>query len=118
MSSVCRWGERILAAAGTSSDAQADANLQTIGALAFMTKEEGPPRVIQKTATVRDLRNHFRRISQWLEMGETVQVLKHRRLFARLVPVPQARTFVGACPSPIPLPADVDDPVVAGEADG
>jgi antitoxin (DNA-binding transcriptional repressor) of toxin-antitoxin stability system len=71
-----------------------------------------------KTATVRDLRNRFRRISQWLETGETVQVLKRGRPFARLVPATQARTFVGACPSPIPLPADVDEPIdVAWEAD-
>jgi antitoxin (DNA-binding transcriptional repressor) of toxin-antitoxin stability system len=63
-----------------------------------------------KTATVRDLRNRFRRISQWLETGEPVQVLKRGRPFARLLPATQAQTFVGACPSPIPLPADVDEP--------
>ena len=72
-----------------------------------------------KKATVRDLRNKFGRISKWLEMGETVQVVKRGRPFARVVPEPQARTFVDACPSPTPLPADIDDPVdVAWEAGG
>ena len=31
--------------------------------------------------------------------------------FARVVPEPKSKTFVGACPSPFPLPADIDDPV-------
>lgn len=64
-----------------------------------------------KTANVRDLRNRFRRISRWLETGETVRVMKRGRPFARVVPEPQTRSFVGACPSPVPLPADVDEPV-------
>ncbi len=64
-----------------------------------------------KTATVRDLRNQFNRISKWLESGEVVQVLKRGKPFARIVPEPQSKTFVGACPSPIPLPRDVDEPV-------
>lgn len=64
-----------------------------------------------KSATVRDLRNRFHRISRWLESGETVQVVKRGKPFARLVPHPQARTFVDACPSSLPLPADVDEPV-------
>jgi antitoxin (DNA-binding transcriptional repressor) of toxin-antitoxin stability system len=71
-----------------------------------------------KTATVRDLRNRFRRISSWLERGETVQVVKRGKPFARVVPEPQARTFVDACPSPLPLPADIDEPVgIAWEAE-
>ena len=71
-----------------------------------------------KTATVRDLRNEFRRISKWLEAGETVQVLKRGTPFARVVPEPPAKTFVGACPSPFPLPSDLDEPVgVAWEAE-
>jgi antitoxin (DNA-binding transcriptional repressor) of toxin-antitoxin stability system len=70
-----------------------------------------------KTATVRELRNRFRRISGWLESGETVQVLKRGKPFARVVPEPQGKTFVGACPSPTPLPADIDEPLdVAWEA--
>lgn len=64
-----------------------------------------------KTATVRALRNEFSRISKWLEAGEVVQVLKRGRPFARVVPDPKPRTFVGACPSPFPLPHAIDDPV-------
>ncbi len=39
-----------------------------------------------KTATVADLRNHFRRVSAWIENGESVQIVKRGRAFARLVP--------------------------------
>jgi len=39
-----------------------------------------------KTATVSDLRNSFARISRWLEAGETVEVTKRGRVFARLLP--------------------------------
>lgn len=64
-----------------------------------------------KTATVRDLRNQFNRISKWLEAGEVVQVLKRGKPFARVVPEPHSKTFVGACPSAIPLPSDIDEPI-------
>ncbi len=37
-----------------------------------------------KTATVADLRNHFRRVSTWVEHGETVQILRRGKAFARL----------------------------------
>lgn len=37
--------------------------------------------------------------------------MKRGRPFARVVPEPQPRSFVGACPSPVPLPGDVDEPV-------
>jgi len=39
-----------------------------------------------KTATVADLRNNFRRVSAWLENGESVEIVKRGRRFARLVP--------------------------------
>lgn len=39
-----------------------------------------------KTATVADLRNHFRRVSAWIENGEDVQIVKRGKAFARLVP--------------------------------
>jgi antitoxin (DNA-binding transcriptional repressor) of toxin-antitoxin stability system len=45
-----------------------------------------------KTATVADLRNNFRRVSSWIEHGETVQIIKRGRAFASL-------TGVGAGPS-------------------
>ncbi|MBI3417431.1 MAG: hypothetical protein HY043_19230 [Verrucomicrobia bacterium] len=66
-----------------------------------------------KTATIRDLRNEFGKLSKWLEKGETVQIIKRGRPFARVIPEPKSRTFLGACPSPFPLPADIDDPVAA-----
>lgn len=37
-----------------------------------------------KTATVADLRNNFRRVSSWIEHGETVQIIKRGRPFAQL----------------------------------
>ena len=37
-----------------------------------------------KTATVTDLRNNFRRVSSWIEQGETVHILKHGHAFACL----------------------------------
>ena len=43
-----------------------------------------------KTATVADLRNHFRRVSAWLENGEPVEIIKRGRRFARLVPAAAA----------------------------
>jgi antitoxin (DNA-binding transcriptional repressor) of toxin-antitoxin stability system len=70
-----------------------------------------------KRATVRDLRNEFRRLSKWLEKGETVQIVKRGKPFARVVPEPAAKTFVGACRSSVPVPDDLDEPVnVAWEA--
>jgi len=39
-----------------------------------------------KIATVADLRNNFRRVSAWLENGESVEIIKRGRRFARLVP--------------------------------
>ena len=43
-----------------------------------------------KTATVADLRNNFRRVSAWLENGESVEIIKRGRLFARLTPAAAA----------------------------
>ncbi len=42
------------------------------------------------SATTADLRNHFRRISSWLDKGETVEILKHGKPYARLLPIGQA----------------------------
>jgi antitoxin (DNA-binding transcriptional repressor) of toxin-antitoxin stability system len=66
-----------------------------------------------KKASVRELRNQFSRISKWLEEGESVQVLKHGKPYARIVPERKPGTFLGACPSPYPLPPDIDEPVAA-----
>ena len=39
-----------------------------------------------KTASVADLRNNFRRVSAWLENGESVDIVKRGKRFARLIP--------------------------------
>ena len=40
-----------------------------------------------------------------------MQILKRGKPVARLTPEPQQKTFLGACPSPFPIPDDIDDPV-------
>ena len=64
-----------------------------------------------KTATVRELRNEFGKISAWLERGETVEVVKRGKAFARIEPARRGKSFVGACHAP--LPKDLDEPVNA-----
>ena len=39
-----------------------------------------------KAATVKDLRNNFRRVSAWIAEGESVEITKSGRPFARLIP--------------------------------
>lgn len=39
-----------------------------------------------RTATVRDLRNHFPRVAAWIAEGEAVEITKGGKPFARLVP--------------------------------
>ncbi len=41
-----------------------------------------------KTATVRDLRNHYTRLLGWIAAGEEVAVSRRGRVIARLVPEP------------------------------
>ena len=45
-----------------------------------------------RTATVADLRNNFRRVAAWLENGESVDILKRGRRYARLTPTAIPRT--------------------------
>jgi antitoxin (DNA-binding transcriptional repressor) of toxin-antitoxin stability system len=52
-----------------------------------------------KTATVADLRNNFRRISGWIEHGETVQIIKRGRAFASLSAIPVGDSY-GAAAKP------------------
>jgi prevent-host-death family protein len=68
-----------------------------------------------KTATVRELRNDFSRLSKWLEKGETIEIVKRGKPVAELVPkaAAGAKALLGCTPSPYPLPADIDDPVEA-----
>ena len=41
---------------------------------------------IMKTATVADLRNHFTRLSKWIEEGQPIAITKRGRTFATLSP--------------------------------
>jgi len=45
-----------------------------------------------KTATVRDLRNHFPRVAAWIAEGKQVEITRSGKPFARLLPAsPQKR---------------------------
>ena len=46
-----------------------------------------------KTATVRDLRNQFPLVARWIEEGESVEITRSGKPFARLAPIaePPAR---------------------------
>jgi antitoxin (DNA-binding transcriptional repressor) of toxin-antitoxin stability system len=44
-----------------------------------------------KTATVRDLRNHFPRVAAWIAEGEPVDITRAGKVFARLVPAASAQ---------------------------
>lgn len=63
-----------------------------------------------KTATIRDLRNDFGRLSKWLEKGETVQLLKRGKPFARVVPEPK-RKLLGCLAGSAKVPPDIDEPL-------
>jgi len=41
-----------------------------------------------KTASVRDLRNHFPRVAAWIQQGESVEITKSGKPFAVLAPPP------------------------------
>ncbi len=45
-----------------------------------------------KTATVRDLRNRFARLSAWIENGEPVEITKGGKVFARLLPAVESKS--------------------------
>jgi len=64
-----------------------------------------------KTATIRDLRNEFARVSKWLEQGESVQILKRGKPFARVVPEPKPKSFLGCMAGTVKIPDDIDDPL-------
>ena len=40
-----------------------------------------------KTASIRDLRNSFPRVADWIEEGECVEITRSGKPFARLVPI-------------------------------
>jgi antitoxin (DNA-binding transcriptional repressor) of toxin-antitoxin stability system len=39
-----------------------------------------------ETATVRELRNHYTSVMEWIEAGEEVKISKRGKVIARLVP--------------------------------
>lgn len=41
-----------------------------------------------KTATVRDLRNHYSKLLEWLGTGEEILITKRGKSIARLIPEP------------------------------
>ncbi|MBN8248529.1 MAG: type II toxin-antitoxin system prevent-host-death family antitoxin [Verrucomicrobia bacterium] len=41
-----------------------------------------------KTATVRELRNHYSKVLKWVSLGEEVEVTRRGRVVARVVPAP------------------------------
>jgi antitoxin (DNA-binding transcriptional repressor) of toxin-antitoxin stability system len=48
--------------------------------------------ITMKTATVRDLRNHFADVAKWIESGEQVKITRNGVAFATLAPAkPQRR---------------------------
>jgi antitoxin (DNA-binding transcriptional repressor) of toxin-antitoxin stability system len=69
-----------------------------------------------KTATVRDLRNSFARISRWLEAGESVEVTKRGRLFAHILPAAPPKGKRAPMPDILArLRADFGDVVIPDE---
>ena len=44
---------------------------------------------IMNTVNIADLRNHFRRVSAWIENGESVKILRRGNPYAILSPWPQ-----------------------------
>jgi antitoxin (DNA-binding transcriptional repressor) of toxin-antitoxin stability system len=64
-----------------------------------------------KTASIRDLRNNFGRLSKWLENGETVQIVKRGKPFARVVPETGSRSFLGCMAGTAKVPGDIDEPM-------
>lgn len=64
-----------------------------------------------KTATIRDLRNEFARVSKWLDAGETVQLLKRGKPFARVVPEPKSSSLLGCMKGTAKMSPDFDEPL-------
>jgi len=64
-----------------------------------------------KTATVRELRNDFGRVSKWLAEGESVQIIKRGKPFARVVPEPKSKSLLGCMEGTAKIPKDFDEPL-------
>jgi len=59
-----------------------------------------------KSASVRELRNEFGRISKWLAQGQTVELRKRGKPVADLVPKARAKSFLGAGQGTVTIPPD------------
>ena len=66
-----------------------------------------------KTASVRELRNQFSKVSKWLEAGETVQILKRGKPVARMLPENQPEALLGAMQGTGNMPDDLEEPLPA-----
>jgi len=64
-----------------------------------------------KTASIRDLRNEFARLSKWLEKGETIQIIKRGQPFARMVPEPKPKSFLGSGLGTVKILPGFDEPL-------
>ncbi len=51
-----------------------------------------------RTASIRDLRNSFPTVAKWIEEGESVEITRSGRPFARLAPVPPAISAIASMP--------------------
>lgn len=51
-----------------------------------------------KTATVRDLRNQFPLVARWIEEGESVEITRSGKPFARLAPITEPLAREGVMP--------------------
>lgn len=47
---------------------------------------------IMNSVSTADLRNRFRQVSSWLDNGETVEILKRGKPYARLLPIAKEAT--------------------------
>jgi antitoxin (DNA-binding transcriptional repressor) of toxin-antitoxin stability system len=64
-----------------------------------------------KTASVREVRNQFSKISAWLENGETVQILKRGKPVGRIIPEQHKQVLLGAMEGTGSLPSDLESSI-------
>ena len=64
-----------------------------------------------KTASVRDLRNKFGKLSKWLESGDSIEIIKRGKPFARVVPVSKTKSLLRCMAGTATLPPDIEAPL-------
>jgi antitoxin (DNA-binding transcriptional repressor) of toxin-antitoxin stability system len=52
-----------------------------------------------KSASIRDLRNSFPQVAQWIEEGECVEITRSGKPFARLAPIAAEAKPAGSMPN-------------------